>query len=126
KGTAPLTRPRRSPMQESVSRLGTYLLRMRLLVFLLALGASSCAAPVAAVGDSVTWGWGGAPGGWVTELSALTGIPIANLGVPGERAAAAADRMDGPLGLWLAPFARTVLILHGGNDAVAIFANGPC
>ena len=96
------------------------------LLALCLLGSSSCAAPVVAVGDSVTFGWGGAPGGWVTELSMLSGIPIANLGIPGESAMQASSRVGGALGLVLDPFARTVIILEGGNDARGAFANGPC
>lgn len=94
-----------------------------------ALAASGCLpsqALVAAFGDSVTWGYGGRPGGWVTELEERTGEPIANLGVPGETADEGAARVNGAQGLPLAPQARTVLLLHGGNDMNQAFHRSPC
>jgi len=81
---------------------------------------------VAAFGDSVTWGYGGSPGGWVSDLEKRTDEPIANLGVPGETSAEAEDRVSGPFGLALAPQAEIVLLLHGGNDMNQAFHRSPC
>ena len=103
---------------------------IRALLALLLVAASGCApsfvARVAAYGDSVTWGYGGKPGGWVGELEDMTGDPIANLAVPGETADEGADRIDGPFGLMLAPQAEVVLVLHGGNDMNQAFHRAPC
>lgn len=81
---------------------------------------------VAAFGDSVTWGYGGRPGGWVTEIEERSGEPVANLGVPGETADEAEGRIAGPAGLALAPQAEVVLLLHGGNDMNQAFHRAPC
>lgn len=62
----------------------------------------------------------------MSELEERTDEPIANLGVPGETAAEAEDRVDGPLGLVLAPQAEIVLLLHGGNDMNQAFHRSPC
>lgn len=103
---------------------------MRLaLLFAAAISLSGCLPSqslVAAFGDSVTWGYGGRAGGWVTELEERTDEPIANLGVPGETAAEADDRVNGPQGLPLAPQADIVLLLHGGNDMNQAFHRSPC
>ena len=93
---------------------------------LFASGCLPSQALVAAFGDSVTWGYGGRAGGWVTELEERTGEPIANLGVPGETADEGASRVGGVQGLPLAPQARTVLLLHGGNDMNQAFHRSPC
>lgn len=99
------------------------------LFFLMAL-LTGCTLPsqalVVAFGDSVTWGYGGKPGGWVSELEKRTDEPIANLGVPGETAAEAEDRVSSPLGLALAPQAKIVMLLHGGNDMNQAFHRSPC
>lgn len=102
------------------------LVRMLAPVIALAAGCFPSQAKVAAFGDSVTWGYGGRPGGWVTELEERTGEPIANLGDPGETAAQAEHRITGPFGLALAPQAEVVLLLHGGNDMNRAFHRAPC
>lgn len=93
-------------------------------------GADGCAldpqAKVAAFGDSVTWGYGGAPGGWVPDVEHEWGHSIANLGIPGETAQTGRRRISGPFGLFLAPSAKTVLILEGGNDAIHFLHASPC
>lgn len=103
---------------------------MRVMVVMMGLLVGGCAfspsARVAAFGDSVTWGYGGKPGGWVEELEDRWGHPIANLGVPGETIDDAADRIDSRLGLGQAPSARVVLVLHGGNDMNRAFQRSPC
>ena len=99
----------------------------RFLLLALLLPLAGCLdARVAAFGDSVTFGWGGLPGGWVSEVSVLSGTPMADLGVPGETTAGGAKRINGPFGLWAAPFARTVIILEGGNDANGLAQHAPC
>ena len=89
-------------------------------------GPAPSQAKVAAYGDSVTWGYGGRPGGWVTELEERTGEPIANLAVPGETVEEADERAGSALGLALAPQAEVVLLLHGGNDMNQAFHRSPC
>lgn len=81
-------------------------------------------AEVLAFGDSVTWGYGDLPGGWVRRLGSKTGLSITNLGVPGERADGAAGRIDAALRA--VPNAKVVLILHGGNDWVKAFRSSYC
>ncbi len=81
-------------------------------------------AEIAAFGDSVTWGYGDLPGGWVRRLESKTGLTITNLGIPGERATGAAGRIDAALRT--APKARTVFVLHGGNDWVKAFRSSYC
>ena len=103
----------------------TFIVTLTLLIITL-LGA--CApepkAEIAAFGDSVTWGYGALPEGWVIRLQNRTGYEFANLGVPGERAPAGADRIIAALRT--APNAGTVIVLHGGNDWVSIFRGSPC
>lgn len=90
--------------------------------------ACSCApepkAEIAAIGDSVTWGYGALPEGWATRLQNRTGYEFANLGIPGERAGQGADRIVAALRT--VPNAKTVIVLHGGNDWVGIFRGDPC
>lgn len=81
-------------------------------------------AEVAAFGDSVTWGYGDLPGGWVRHLEQRSGYTIANLGVPGERADGAAGRIRDALRT--VPRAKVVLVLHGGNDWVKAFRSDWC
>lgn len=90
----------------------------------LALGG--CVGRVAAFGDSVTFGYGGAPGGWVGVLEERWGHPIANLGLPGETVGEGARRIDDAFGIALAPDAEVVLVLHGGNDMVRAWKRQPC
>jgi len=89
---------------------------------------SSCSpepeAEIAAYGDSVTWGYGALPGGWVTRLEARTGYEFTNLAVPGETAEGGSKRIA--RALKTAPNAATVLLIHGGNDWVSIFRGDPC
>lgn len=97
-----------------------------LLVTLLT-GCADLLADTVAFGDSVTFGYGGERGGWVSHLEAARGSSIANFGVPGERVVNGKVRFAGPLGpLSLAPNAKRVLLLHGGNDLAEAFLEGPC
>jgi lysophospholipase L1-like esterase len=88
----------------------------------------SCApeptAEIAVIGDSVSWGYGALPEGWLIRLENRTGYKFANLGIPGEKAAAGAERVVSALRT--APNADTVIVLHGGNDWVGIFRGNPC
>ena len=99
---------------------------------LLAIGAlfvTGCVEPqakIAAFGDSVVWGYGGSRGGWVTDVENDFGHPIANLGIPGETAQTGKRRIAGPLGMVLAPAAKTVFLLEGGNDAIHFLHATPC
>ena len=81
-------------------------------------------AELAAFGDSVTWGYGGLPGGWVRRLEESSGFHISNLGVPGERASGAIGRIDAALRS--VPRAKVMFILHGGNDWVQAFRSSYC
>jgi lysophospholipase L1-like esterase len=81
-------------------------------------------AEIAAIGDSVTWGYGALPEGWLIRLQNRTGYEFANLGIPGERAAEGAERLVAALRT--VPGAKTVIVLHGGNDWVGIFRGDPC
>lgn len=108
------------------ARLPFPLLALALALVLLGSGCVSSAAPVAAFGDSVTWGYGGKPGGWVSVVEEQWGHPIANLGIPGETVGQALNRVDGPYGLALAPDAQVILVLHGGNDMVRAWSRQPC
>lgn len=81
-------------------------------------------APLAAIGDSVTWGYGGLPGGWVNALEMRSGYSISNLGIPGEKSLGGAERTVNALAV--VPGAKVVMILHGGNDWVGIFRGGEC
>ena len=81
-------------------------------------------APLAAFGDSVTFGYGGLPGGWVNALELKSGYSISDLGVPGEKSGAGAARISDAL--TIVPGTKVVLILHGGNDWVGIFRGGEC
>jgi lysophospholipase L1-like esterase len=84
----------------------------------------SADAELAAFGDSVTWGYGNTPGGWVLKLEGRTGRPIANLGNPGELSGDGVERLKDAL--LLVPSASRVLLLHGGNNWVQAFRKGPC
>lgn len=77
-----------------------------------------------AFGDSVTWGYGDLPGGWVRRVSQGSGYSIANLGIPGERAADGDQRAD--IALRTVPAAKVVFLLHGGNDWNHIFSKDGC
>lgn len=90
-------------------------------------GCADFTAETVAFGDSVTFGYGGERGGWVKHLEQELGSPIANFGVPGERVVNGKVRFAGPLGpMSLAPFAKRVLLLHGGNDLAEAFLDEPC
>ena len=90
----------------------------------------ACGDPFAtrvAFGDSVTFGYGGRPGGWVTHLSESRGEVIANYGLPMELVHEGKNRFWGPIGpLALSPRNREVLLLHGGNDVAGIFLGAEC
>ena len=75
-------------------------------------------------GDSVSWGYGNLPGGWVRRIEDRSGYKITNLAVPGERADGAPGRI-GPA-LRSAPGMDTLLLLHGGNDWVKAFRGSQC
>lgn len=80
-----------------------------------------------AFGDSVTFGYGGKRGGWVSQLEESTGSPIANYGWPGELAQDARFRLVSAAGpLALQPGANEVLLMHGGNDLIRAFTAPPC
>lgn len=74
---------------------------------------------LAAFGDSVTWGYGDLPGGWVRRVEQGSGYAISNLGIPGERSDAGLQRIE--MALRTIPAAKVVFLLHGGNDWVHIF-----
>ena len=76
------------------------------------------------MGDSVTWGYGSLPGGWVNALESRSGYSISNLGIPGEKAAGGVERVTEALAV--VPGTKVVLLLHGGNDWVGIFRGGEC
>lgn len=101
-----------------------------LVVFAGALSLSACGDPTSsrvAFGDSVTFGYGGQPGGWVTVLSQERGEPIANYGIPTELVHDGRKRFGSPIGpLALSPWAEEILLLHGGNDAASSFLKAPC
>ena len=92
------------------------------------IASSSCSlsatAKIAAFGDSVTWGYGGLPGGWVLKLEGKSGIEINNLAVPGETSEQGAKRIKNAL--LTVPSVRTVIVMHGGNDWVRAFRTSPC
>jgi len=69
---------------------------------------------VLAIGDSVTFGTGAAPGeDYPTQLAALTGWNVANRGIPGDTAADVRARIDRAL----AETRPALVILEiGGND----------
>lgn len=69
---------------------------------------------VLALGDSVTYGTGAAPGeDWPTLLAAATGWRVVNAGVPGDTALAAQDRLPA----LLAKHQPALVIIEiGGND----------
>jgi len=98
--------------------------RAVILFFLLAGCNVQPEAELAAFGDSVTWGYGDLPGGWVRRLEAKSGYSVTNLAVPGERADGAAGRIDGALRT--APNAKTVFVLHGGNDWILAWRGNWC
>lgn len=101
------------------------MLRILLLaVFLLGSCNVQPEAELVAFGDSVSWGYGDLPGGWVRRLEEKSGYEISNLAVPGEYTIAAADRI-GPA-LRTAPNAKTVFVLHGGNDWILAWRSNWC
>jgi lysophospholipase L1-like esterase len=81
-------------------------------------------AKVAAYGDSITWGYGGLPGGWVDILQQASGYEISNLAIPGETAAGGTNRID--RALVTVPGATVLLLMHGGNDWVDTFRGRNC
>ncbi len=81
-------------------------------------------AELAAYGDSVTWGYGDLPGGWVRRVEQGSGYAVANLAVPGEKSNAAEQRADAAIRT--VPEAKVVFLLHGGNDWVHIFSTSDC
>lgn len=81
-------------------------------------------ATIAAYGDSVTWGYGGLPGGWVDALSRRSGYQISNLAIPGEKARGGAERIDEALSV--VPGAKVFMLLHGGNDWIGNFRGDGC
>ena len=90
-------------------------------------GCGDALAERAAFGDSVTFGYGGERGGWVSILAQDAGSPIANYGVPTERVVDGKARFIGPLGpLALEPWLSDLLLLEGGNDLAGIFLDAPC
>jgi lysophospholipase L1-like esterase len=103
---------------------------MKTLVFLLTftLLAISCnvqpQSEAAAFGDSVTWGYGDLPGGWVRRLEQNSGYAISNLGIPGEKALGADGRINAALRT--VPMAKVIFVLHGGNDWVHAFSCSEC
>ncbi len=93
-----------------------------LIILLLAFGCNvQPKAEIAAFGDSVTWGYGDLPGGWVRRVEASSGYSISNLGIPGETADEGDKRID--QALKVAPLAKVLFLLHGGNDWVGIYAD---
>ena len=90
-------------------------------------GCADFLADTVAFGDSVTFGYGGERGGWVSHLEEARGSAIANFGVPSERVVNGKLRFAGPMGpMSLAPNAKHVLLLHGGNDLAEAFLEAPC
>lgn len=90
------------------------------MVLLLALGAyflfprkAAESAGIVAFGDSLTYGTGSTKsGGFVTLLSEKSGMPIVNMGVPGDTTRDALLRLDSVL----AGKPDVVIVLFGGND----------
>jgi lysophospholipase L1-like esterase len=69
---------------------------------------------IIAFGDSLTAGYGAAPGeDWPSRLSALIGRPIVNAGVSGDTTESALARIDADI---LTRDPRIVLVGLGGND----------
>jgi len=103
-------------------------IRLVFLVMVTALtGCADLLADTVAFGDSVTFGYGGKRGGWVSHLEEDRGSAIANFGVPSERVVNGIVRFAGPMGpLSLAPNAKHLLLLHGGNDLAEAFIEGSC
>lgn len=98
-----------------------------LIACVMSVGCADLLAETVAFGDSVTWGYGGQRGGWVAHLEADRGATIANFGVPMEHAVNGKGRFAGPVGpLALAPNARRLLLLHGGNDLAKAFLEEGC
>lgn len=97
------------------------------LSLLLTAGCGDVFAEHVAFGDSVTFGWGGKRGGWVSILEDETGSPIANYGLPTERVVDGKGRFVGPLGpLALEPWSSDILLMEGGNDLASVFLRRPC
>lgn len=96
-------------------------------VCMMAGGCADLLAETVAFGDSVTWGYGGQRGGWVAHLEQERGATIANFGVPMEHVVNGKGRFAGPMGpLSLAPNAKRLLLLHGGNDIAKAFLEEGC
>ena len=98
------------------------------LAFILGITCLRCGitptASIAAYGDSVTWGYGGLPGGWVDALANRSGYEISDLAIPGEKVDGGVSRIDNALAT--VPGARVVILLHGGNDWIQTFRGDPC
>jgi lysophospholipase L1-like esterase len=69
---------------------------------------------VVIVGDSLVYGTGSDSGGFVSRVSALVGIPVANYGVPGDTASQGLARV--PSVLAKHPRPAVAMVLLGGND----------
>lgn len=90
-------------------------------------GCGDVVADRVAFGDSVTFGYGGERGGWVSHLERDLGVSIANFGVPMEKVAQGRKRFVGPLGpLAMAQWSSEILLMHGGNDLAALFLGAKC
>lgn len=79
---------------------------------------------IVAYGDSVTWGYGGLPLGWVGRIELNSGYKIANLAIPGEKSKGGAQRIRSAL--LTQPQSEVVLLLHGGNDWTKIVRQTNC
>jgi acyl-CoA thioesterase-1 len=69
---------------------------------------------IVCLGDSITAGVGSGGAGYPERLEELLGVPVVNLGVPGDTAAAGLARVDRAIAEdpWL------VIVEFGGNDAL--------
>jgi acyl-CoA thioesterase I len=76
--------------------------------------------PWVAFGDSLTAGYGASDGGFPTQLSKRLGIPIQNLGEPGETSADGLKRLPDIEAL----NPRVVLLCFGGNDVLQSLPRG--
>lgn len=70
-------------------------------------------AVILAFGDSLTHGTGAPGQGYPERLAALSGHPVVNAGIPGERARQGLARLPG---LLAAHAPALVILCHGGND----------